>query len=168
MPTVRAFRFVSVLSVMMACSAVPAATVYTWVDAQGVRHFSQTPPADTDQAAETLKLDTPPAQPAATDRLQSIRDVARELEQSRQQREQQRAQSASPPPAAPAPEPQKEAPVWVVPYPAYPPYPGVTPYPRPYPYPYPPPGPHKPGPDRPDDKPSVPKLTPSKPKRVMP
>lgn len=136
MPTLRAFRFVIPLFGGVLCGGVSAATVYTWTDTQGVRHFSQYPPAD--QPAATLTLDAAPEKTApAADRLQTIRAVARELEQSRQQREQQRAKPV-PSPAPPAPPPRAEPPVLVVPYPGVPRYPGAAPYPPPYPYPYPP------------------------------
>lgn len=138
MSTLRAFRFVIPLLGGVLCGGASAATVYTWTDAQGVRHFSQYPPADADQPAATLTLDAAPDAAPAADRLQTIRDVARELEQSRQQREQQRAKPVPPPPAPAPPPPRAEPPVLVVPYPGLPRYPGAAPYPPPYPYPYPP------------------------------
>jgi hypothetical protein len=127
-----------------------AATIYTWTDAQGVRHFSQYPPEDPGQSAETLTYTPAPPAQDSTERLQTIRDVARDLETSRQQREEQRAKASAPPPPAP-PAPQPEPPVLFVPYPY-----GI-PHPPPYPYPYPPPrpGPHPPKhdkPHKPDDK----------------
>lgn len=131
-----------------------AETVHTWVDAQGVRHFSQYPPADPDQTAETLELEPLPAGPDAGDRLQDIRDIGRDLERSRQQREEQRARQAPPPAPAPAPEPPVVAPTYVLPYPPA--------YPPPYPPPYPPhrqkPHPRDPGgADEPDDDRNAPK-----------
>ena len=167
MSRVRAFRFVSLLLGWALCSASFATTVYTWIDAQGVRHFSQYPPADGEQPTETLNLETPPSAPESGERLQTIRDVARELESARQQREEQRATPAPPP--APPVEQRTEPPMLVVPYPAFPQYPGATPYPRPYPYPYPPQRPdgHKHKPERPHG-PETDSPDPPPRKRVMP
>lgn len=168
MSRIRAFRFVSLLLGWTLCSAASATTVYTWTDAQGVRHFSQYPPADADQPTEAVKLDTPPSAPESGARLQTIRDVTRDLESARQQREEQRAKPAPPPAPAPPVE-QRNEPVLVVPYPAFPYYPGAAPYPPPYPSPYPPPRPdrHKHKPERPQapetDSPEPPPRT-----RVMP
>lgn len=158
----RAVAFAALL--MGAFAQAPlAATIYTWTDAQGVRHFSQYPPEDPAQRAETLTY--APARPAQdnSDRLQTIRDVARDLETSRQQREEQRAKAA-PLPAPPSPaESEAEPPYVIVPYPYGRPYPPSYPYSPPYPYPHPPPHrhpPHKPkadGPEAPDDKPRAPK-----------
>lgn len=139
-----AFRFVSILLLGLSGHSNHAAeTVYTWTDAQGVRHYSQYPPTEEDQPAETLTLETAPAAPDPEDRLQTIRDVARDLETARLQREEQRAKPV-PPPAPPAPVDESQAPpVDIVPYPY-----GV-PYPPPYPYPYPPP--HRPRPPKPEE-----------------
>lgn len=115
---------------------LPAATVYTWTDAQGVRHFSQYPPVDTAQPSETLTLETPAPASGTTDRLQNIRDVARDLEDARLRREEQRAKPAPLPAPAPPPPEVVEPPYLVVPYP---PYPYGAPYPPPHR-----PGPHKP------------------------
>lgn len=133
-----------------------AATIYTWTDAQGVRHFSQYPPEDPAQPAETLTYDPASSAQDSAERLRTIRDVTRDLETSRLLREEQRAKSAPPPmPPAPAePEYAHEPPYVIVPYPY------GSPYPPPYPYPHPPPrrhGPHKPKPDERDDWPAAPK-----------
>lgn len=108
-----------------------AVTIHTWIDGAGVRHFSQFPPAEGEQAVDTLVLENPPPAPAQ-DRLQTIRDVARDLELSRQQREQQRAAEAAAQPATPPvskdQEPESQ-PIFI-------PYPYDMPYPRP---------PHPPG-----------------------
>lgn len=150
----RAWVYVGLLLWFTAHTAVSAATIYTWIDAQGVRHFSQYPPQDPAQPAKTLTYESVPSSQDRGDRLQTIRDVARELETSRLQREDQRAKAA--PPATPAPpaQPEREPPFVIVPYPY------GSPYPPPYPYPQPPRhwprhGPDKP--DRHDDKPAVPK-----------
>lgn len=126
-----------------------AATIYTWTDAQGVRHFSQYPPEDPAQRAETLNY--APAQPGQDngERLQTIRDVTRDLETSRQQREEQRARTRPPPAPPPPAEPEYDEPPYVIV-----PYPYGSPYPPPYPYPHPPPhrpGPHKPKPGGPEE-----------------
>lgn len=123
------------------CSAADAETVHTWVDAQGVRHFSQYPPVDPDQQADTLELEELPAAPETDDRLQTIRDVGRDLELSRQQREEQRARSTPPETVTPKAEAPVVAPSYVLPYPpAYPP-------PRPRPHPH-----DRRGSDEPDDE----------------
>lgn len=129
-----------------------ATTVYTWTDAQGVRHFSQYPPTDPAQTAETLNYETGPTTPESADRLQTIRDVARDLEASRQQREEQRAKAAPPPTPTPAPAEPYEPSVDVVPYPYF-----GAPYPPPYPH-LPPPhrrGPHPGEPEEPDHRPPM-------------
>lgn len=124
-----------------------ATPIYTWTDAQGVRQFSQYPPADPEQTAQTLHYESGPTAPETADRLQTIRDVARDLETARQHREEQRAKAA-PPPAPPPAEP------------AYPPAINVLPYPyygSPYPPPYPPAAPphwrdsHAPQPEEPEE-----------------
>lgn len=138
--TRNAAALVGLLLGLVAQSDLHATTVYTWTDAQGVRHFSQYPPADTEQRSETLTLETPPAAPESGDRLQNIRDVARDLEDARQRREEARAKSA-PPPAPPPVEPER-APVVIVPYPPYP-------YGAPHRPPFPHPPPHRPGPHKP-------------------
>ncbi|HEY9199309.1 MAG TPA: DUF4124 domain-containing protein [Gammaproteobacteria bacterium] len=158
-----AFRFVSLLlSGLLGHSIHAAETVYTWTDAQGVRHYSQYPPVDEDQPAETLRIETAPGAADEGDRLQTIRDVARDLETARQQREEQRARSAPPP----APVEEEIPPVEVVPYPY------GSPYPPPYPYPYPPPHrPRPPKPDEPEDPDPQPPPNPKPPRsgaRVMP
>ena len=171
MSVARAFRFVSLLLVWALPSAASAATIYAWTDAQGVRHFSQYPPADGEQVVETRDLETSPGAARSAERLQTIRDVARELEAARQQREQQRAQSAPPiAPAEPVEEPD-DRPVLVVPYPVYPRQPGAAPYPPRYPYPYPPPrpGPRDRKPDRsPGSETKSPGRTPAPGMRITP
>lgn len=122
-------RLVIILLAFGLCATAGAETVHTWVDAQGVRHFSQYPPADPEQPAETLELEPLPAAADESERLQNIRDISRDLELSRQQREEQRARQAPPEPAPP-PEPPVVAPSYVLPYPpAYPPH-RQKPHPR--------------------------------------
>lgn len=155
-----ATALIGLLLGLAAPAAASAATVYTWTDAQGVRHFSQYPPADSAQPSETLTLESPAPTPASADRLQNIRDVARDLEDARLRREEQRAKPAPPPASVPPPVEQNEPPYLVVPYPAYP---YGAPYPPPYPYP--PshrPGPHKPKHGLPDEPGGEPDTSPPK------
>lgn len=158
--TRNAIAFFGLLLGLAAQPDLSAATVYTWTDAQGVRHFSQYPPADTAQTSETLTLETPAPAPDSADRLQNIRDVTRDLEDARLRREEQRAKSAPPPAPASPPVEQDEPPYLVVPYPSYP---YGAPYPPPYPYP--PshrPGPHKPKPGEPETPGDKPDMSPPK------
>lgn len=99
--------------------------IMTWVDADGVRHFSQSPPTGPVRQLKTLELE-PPAPAAATDpaRLDTIREVARELEAARLAREATRAPSRpSAPPAPTAPVPERVIVVPTVPYGIGPPFP---------------------------------------------
>ncbi|MFA7387068.1 MAG: DUF4124 domain-containing protein [Thiohalobacteraceae bacterium] len=146
---VRLAGFATLLGVAVVAQT---ATLYSWTDADGVRHFSESPPEHGDAPVDTIELeDLPSAAPDAQERLDNIRAVARDLERARQQREQERAQ-AEPErqPATPAVEPE--------PVPRYNPYP----YAYPYAYPY-PPGYGRPAPFRPWTKPDPPKR-PTKPK----
>ena len=131
-----------------------AVTINTWVDDQGVRHFSQFPPTDDKQAVDTLELETHRPTPTPTesvpsqDRIQTILDVARGLEYSRQQREQQRAdQAAAKAAQRPAPEENMPEPEAIfLPYPSYPYPPAHYPHRK-----------HKqPKPERPDGRKSDP------------
>ncbi len=98
-------RYFSVLILLFGLAAQPdvaAVTLYTWVDAQGTRHYSQYPPSDGEQAIDTLELEVPSltpevsaSAPSPENRIQTILDVARDLEDSRLQREQQRADQAA-------------------------------------------------------------------------
>lgn len=151
--TGRGLRIIAVLLGLGVCTAPGAAgTVYTWVDGQGVRHFSQYPPDDPNQPTKTIQLDPLPAPPEPDERLENIRAIARDLELSRQQREEQRA-SKAPYASLPPPQPAPVEPSYVLPY-LYPyatPYPPAYPPHRPRPYP-----PDRPGSDRPEHKPSRP------------
>ena len=126
-----------------------SATFYSWIDANGVRHFSESPPEHGEAPVETIELEDPPSAAAnAQERLDNIRAVARDLELARQQREQERAR-AEPErqPAAPALEPE--------PVPLYSPYPYAYPYAFPYP-----PGYERPAPFGPWAKSHAPKRPP--------
>jgi hypothetical protein len=57
------------LLLIITCALAAPATggeMYRWTDENGVVHFSETPPADREVAAENLPADTPPATSAAT------------------------------------------------------------------------------------------------------
>jgi hypothetical protein len=139
-------RLVPLLLGLGLCPAAAAETVHTWVDDQGVRHFSQYPPADPDQPSRILELEPLSTAPEADDRLQSIRDVTRDLELSRLQREEQRARGTPPDYA----EPPAVEPDYVLPYPYFAPYPPAYPPYRPRPHPHERPEGNKPGkPSRP-------------------
>ena len=98
-------RYFSVFILLFGLAAQPdvaAVTLYTWVDAQGVRHYSQFPPGDDEQAIDTQEVEIPnitskssASAPSPENRTQTILDVARDLEDSRLQREQQRADQAA-------------------------------------------------------------------------
>ena len=141
--------YAALLLGLMAHGPLHAVTIYTWTDAQGVRHFSQYPPENSEQPAKTLTYENAKPGTDGSERLRTIRDVTRDLEASRLQREEQRAKSAPPPPLPPA-EPEYEPPYVIAPYPY------GSPYPPPYPHPPHRRGPHKPEPDH-DGKPIAPK-----------
>lgn len=92
---------------LLGAGAVPAERIMTWVDADGIRHFSQSPPTGPVEQLKALDIESAPA--AATDptRLDTIRAVASELEAARLAREAARTpprQETPTPPAAPPPE----------------------------------------------------------------
>jgi hypothetical protein len=81
----------AILSAMM-LAVVPmqsavAAEVYTWVDAEGVTHFSQLPPRDESVQAQTIELAPTPAS-AEPSPAASIIELANQLEAARLAREQ--------------------------------------------------------------------------------
>lgn len=58
--------------------------VFTWVDAEGVTHFSETPPQDTTLDSYEIRLETPPAAgPAAAADHYSVINQAQRMQQSR-------------------------------------------------------------------------------------
>ena len=123
----RIARLVAFATLFGVSAIAQSATLYSWTDAAGVRHFSESPPEQGGTSVETIELEAlPPAAPDARERLDNIRAIARDLELARQQREQERAQ-AEPErqPATPAAEPE--------PAPRYTPYPYAYPYASPYP-----------------------------------
>ena len=107
-------------------------TVNTWVDSEGVRHFSQFPPAENVQQLETLELDTPPPAVPLDERLEAIRAVSRDLELARQQREEKREKPAEKTATPDLPNQQSESGqdngIRILPYPYYTPYPPRYPY----------------------------------------
>lgn len=77
--------------------SVTSGTIYTWTDAKGVRHFSNTPPPE--DVEQVRRIEALPPGPADDD--QSRRDfermaqeAAREAERYHQEQAQQRAQAA--------------------------------------------------------------------------
>lgn len=105
MRTILSQVLIAALSLLPGAAA--AENVMTWIDADGVRHFSQSPPTGPVRQLKTLELE--PAEPAGEPdpaRLDVIREVARELEAARRAREAVRAplRPAISPPRAPPPE----------------------------------------------------------------
>ena len=143
-------RYFSVFILLFGLASQPdvaAVTLYTWVDAQGVRHYSQFPPADDEQAIDTQEVEIPnitsessASAPSPENRTQTILDVARDLEDSRLQREQQRADQAAAYAADKAATSSSPQNYDLEPDAIFLPYPYGRPYP-PHAYP---PGPHPP------------------------
>ncbi|MAT64412.1 MAG: hypothetical protein CMN57_02055 [Gammaproteobacteria bacterium] len=133
-------------------AGVTAGPVYTWRDADGGTHYSDTaPPAHLDY--QTLELPPPPpAQPAAAGDYRAVLDVAERLQAARLERErlrlerEQAAVEALQTRQATAPgddAPRDSAPWLVFPHPLRP-HPG--PHVRPHPHPDQPPVRHAPAP----------------------
>lgn len=116
-----------VVTLLLCSGTAGAERLMTWIDADGMRHFSQSPPSGPVRQLRTLELE-PPAPAANPDpaRLDTIRAVARELEAARLAREAARASARPATPPAPAPEPERVIVVPAAPY-------GIAPplYPRP-------------------------------------
>ena len=92
---------------LLGAGAVPAERIMTWVDADGVRHFSQSPPTGPVEQLKTLDIEPAPTATADPARLDTIRAVASELEAARLAREAARTPprpETPPPPATPPPE----------------------------------------------------------------
>ena len=145
-------RALAVLFSLACCQTGVAVTINTWIDDQGVRHFSQFPPTDDEQAVDILELETQRTtteSASSQDRIQTILDVARDLEGSRLQREQQRAEQAAATAAArPAPpEYLPEPDAIFLPYPNHP-YPPHYPHWKHKPHKPEPPDGHRPDPPR--------------------
>ena len=144
-------RLSAALSIALAAAGIAVAwgesTVSTWVDSQGVRHFSQFPPAEDVQQLEMIRLDDPPAAVSLEERLESLRAVSRDLELARQQRELERRRqvdsTVSPELPTQPNETEYDTGIRMQPYPFFVPYPPYTNYPPRPPYrPAPPPDQH--------------------------
>ncbi|MBZ0072443.1 MAG: DUF4124 domain-containing protein, partial [Gammaproteobacteria bacterium] len=70
---------------LLGAGAVLAERIMTWVDADGVRHFSQSPPTGPVEQLKTLDIEPAPTATADPARLDTIRAVASELEAARLQ-----------------------------------------------------------------------------------
>lgn len=140
------FQLSAALSITLATAGIAVAwgesSVSTWIDSEGVRHFSQYPPTGDAQQLETIRLDNPPAAVSLEERLESLRAVSRELELARQQRELERRRQVDKTVAPEQPiqsnEPEYDSGVRMLPYPFFVPY---SPY-----YDYPPGSPYRPAP----------------------
>ena len=74
-------------------AAAAAGTVYSWTDADGVTHFSESPPSDTTQDIRRFEIDTPPAvQPAVADDHFSVINQAARMQESRLENERARTE----------------------------------------------------------------------------
>ena len=81
-------------SLLLPLPAVAAAdTVYTWTDADGVAHFSETPPADAVLETRRIEIETPPGiQSAVDDEYFSVINQAERMQQSRLENERARTE----------------------------------------------------------------------------
>ncbi|MBU1191240.1 MAG: DUF4124 domain-containing protein [Gammaproteobacteria bacterium] len=146
-------RLSAALSIALAAAGISVAwgesTVSTWIDSEGVRHFSQFPPVEDVQQLETIRLQNPPSAVSLEERLESLRAVSRDLELARQQRELERRQQVDKTVAPEQPtqsnEPEYDAGSRMLPYPFFVPYPPYQNYPPRPPY-RPAPRRHKPEP----------------------
>lgn len=124
----------------LACAAVLwlapawAATVHTWVDADGVRHYSDAPPADGKETRQ-IEIEDAPPRPAGDDYYSIVnqwnRTRAEREAGTAQQLERERIESTAPPPAPVPPEPTQSEPSRGVVYPGFVPYgygAGMPPY----------------------------------------
>ncbi len=160
--TMTTLRRSAALSIALATTGMALAwgesSVSTWIDSEGVRHFSQFPPTEDVKQFETIRLDNPPAAVSLEERLESLRAVSRDLELARQQRELERGRHVDKTVASDQPtqsnEPENDTGIRMLPYPYLAPYPPYHKYPPGYPY--------RPGPP-PDRHPHMPKSKPDKP-----
>jgi hypothetical protein len=77
------FALALVSGALLAVAGAQAAEVFKWVDADGVTHYSESPPAD-DTPAETLTLEsTGPGGMTAGDDFYSVLNQARRMEAAR-------------------------------------------------------------------------------------
>lgn len=155
-------RLSAALSIALAAAGIALAwgesTVSTWIDSEGVRHFSQFPPVEDVQQLELIRLDDLPAAVSLEERLESLRAVSRDLALARQQRELERGQQVDNTVATEQPtqsnEPDYDTGIRIQPYPFFVPYPPYHNYPPRPPYrPVPPPDQHQHPPrDKPEPK----------------
>ena len=81
------------LFLLLAFSQAPAGEIYTWVDAGGITHFSETPPEDTDTGAAQVELQPAPAALPGTDAdYYSVVNQAARMEARRLENEKLRAE----------------------------------------------------------------------------
>ena len=64
------------LTLLLLPALAAAGTVFTWVDEDGVTHFSETPPADAAVETRSIEIDTAPS-PVADDRFSVINQAQR-------------------------------------------------------------------------------------------
>ncbi len=89
------YRLCLGLSLTVAVSATFAADlpVYKWVDAEGVTHYAETPPADNSAATVRLDVNTVATPDQQHTDYHAILEQANDLQQARLQREELRAQA---------------------------------------------------------------------------
>jgi len=86
-------RIPALLLLLLAVSTAGAGEIYTWIDAEGITHFSETAPEDPAAAAAPLALEPPPAtRPPAGDDYYSVINQAARMEARRLAAERLRAE----------------------------------------------------------------------------
>ena len=95
---------------MLFSAAAAAVIVHTWVDADGVRHFADAPPADNQASSEVKIDDAPPGVDVDTDyysivnqwqRLRAEREAQAALDLERERVDAEQRASATPPATEP-------------------------------------------------------------------
>lgn len=77
------------LLLLLLATTAAAGDAYTWTDSEGVRHFSESVPADVAQDAKTIELKSTPVIPGPPpDRFRSMSDQAARLRADRLKRKQ--------------------------------------------------------------------------------
>lgn len=106
-------------------SSACAATVHTWVDADGVRHYSDAPPADGKEARQ-IEIEDAPPRPAGDDYYSIVnqwnRTRAEREAGTAQQIERERVEATAPQPPPPPPDATQSEPSRGVIYPGFVPY----------------------------------------------
>ena len=114
---------------LLASAPAGAVTVHTWVDEQGVTHFSDAPPGGAQPSSEVQVQEAAPAQGAGGSG--DYYSIVNQWQRMREEREQQDAlelererldAARPPPPPTPGEMASEEAPTLLYPYPY--PYPG--------------------------------------------